>query len=127
MAAVQAAAGDDGWVFLAAQRRARQEDPAPRDLFDVGTVGVVLQVVPLPDGTLRVLVEGRWRARIAQHAPGETFTRVLVDPVSFGGTPQSSHFKEMIEATGATVYTIHQDDNLTAALSFDARPKTRII
>jgi len=82
MAAVEAAAAGDGVVFLAAQRRARQEDPAPRDLFEAGTVGVVLQVVPLSDGTLRVLVEGRWRARIAQHIQGDAFTRVAVEPVA---------------------------------------------
>ena len=52
---------------------------------------------------------------------------VLIDPVSFGGYSQNGYFRQIVEATGALVYTISQDDNLTAALSFDARPTTRVI
>jgi len=82
VAAIRSSGKEDGLVFLAAQRRARQEDPAPHDLFDVGTVGAVLQVVEQSDGTLRVLVEGRWRARIARFVPGEAHARVAVEPVA---------------------------------------------
>lgn len=52
---------------------------------------------------------------------------VLIDPVSFGGYARNGHFRQIVEATGALVYTIRQDDNLSAALSFDARPQTRVI
>jgi ATP-dependent Lon protease len=82
VAAILAAQQEDGLVFLAAQRRARQEDPGPDDLFDVGAVGAVIQVVRLADGTLRVLVEGRWRARIARWAPADDHVRVGVEPLA---------------------------------------------
>ena len=55
---------DDKQILLVAQKDASQDDPASKDIYEVGTVSTVLQLLKLPDGTVKVLVEGGQRARI---------------------------------------------------------------
>src|ERR1700704_1682575 len=55
---------DDKQILLVAQKDASQDDPSSKDIYDVGTVSTVLQLLKLPDGTVKVLVEGGQRARI---------------------------------------------------------------
>src|SRR3712207_1835178 len=62
--ALEAVMRDDKQILLVAQKNAALDDPAPDDLFQVGTVSTVLQLLKLPDGTVKVLVEGGRRARI---------------------------------------------------------------
>ena len=64
IAALEAASAGGRELLLVAQRQVALDDPGEADLFEVGTVGVVLQHLRLPDGTVKVLVEGRQRARI---------------------------------------------------------------
>ena len=68
--AVQAATANDKQILLVAKRDADVEEPEARDLFTVGTVATVLQFLPLPDGKVKVLVEGGERARIDRLEPG---------------------------------------------------------
>ena len=63
IAALEAAMGNDEPVFLLAQLNPDTEEPEPKDLHAMGTVAQVLQVLKLPDGTVKVLVEGIRRAR----------------------------------------------------------------
>src|SRR4249919_773197 len=51
-------------ILLVAQKQASKEDPTAEDLYDIGSVATVLQMLKLPDGTVKVLVEGTQRARI---------------------------------------------------------------
>ena len=55
-------------ILLVAQKTAAQDDPTPDDLYDTGSVATVLQMLKLPDGTVKVLVEGNQRARVLQVA-----------------------------------------------------------
>src|SRR5450759_448089 len=64
--ALEAAMEQGKNVVLVAQKSAAKDDPAPEDLYDVGTVASILQMLKLPDGTVKVLVEGVQRARINQ-------------------------------------------------------------
>jgi ATP-dependent Lon protease len=57
---------DDKQILLVAQKNATQDDPEPSDIYDVGTVSTVLQLLKLPDGTVKVLVEGIQRAKISE-------------------------------------------------------------
>ena len=68
--ALEEAQAADNRVLLVVQREARVDDPDGDDLYDVGTLCVVKQVIRLPDDTLQVLVEGRERARIDAFLPG---------------------------------------------------------
>ncbi len=64
---------DDKQILLVAQKNAAQDDPTTNDIYDVGTVSTVLQLLKLPDGTVKVLVEGGQRARIVRFAENEQF------------------------------------------------------
>jgi ATP-dependent Lon protease len=66
IAALEEAMSRDKEIFLAAQRHAKTNEPAAEDIFSVGTVGDIRQLLRLPDGTVKVLVEGKRRARIAR-------------------------------------------------------------
>jgi len=63
--ALEAVMRDNKQILLVAQKNAAQDDPEADDLFGVGTVSTVLQLLKLPDGTVKVLVEGGRRARIS--------------------------------------------------------------
>ena len=60
-------------ILLAAQRKAKTNDPTPDDIFPVGTIGTIIQLLRLPDGTVKVLVEGKRRARIKRFISNEEF------------------------------------------------------
>src|SRR3546814_4484166 len=64
VAALEAAMAADKSIFLVAQLDPANEDPSREDLYDIGTLATVLQLLKLPDGTVKVLVEGRQRAQI---------------------------------------------------------------
>ncbi len=64
---------DDKQILLVTQKNAAQDDPTPADIFTVGTVGTVLQLLKLPDGTVKVLVEGVQRATILKFTDLEDF------------------------------------------------------
>ncbi|WP_448659897.1 endopeptidase La [Sphingomonas sp. CJ99] len=64
VAALEAAMADDKSIFLVAQLDPAEDDPARDDLYDLGVTAEVLQMLKLPDGTVRVLVAGRDRARL---------------------------------------------------------------
>ena len=68
-------------ILLAAQKKAKTNDPAPEDIFEVGTIGTIIQLLRLPDGTVKVLVEGKRRARITSFVPNEEFFLCNVEPV----------------------------------------------
>ena len=58
-------------VFLAAQRNAKTNEPTPEDIFPVGTVGVIMQLLRLPDGTVKVLIEGKRRASVKRYVEND--------------------------------------------------------
>jgi ATP-dependent Lon protease len=67
IAAIDAALLKDKEIFLAAQKRPKTNAPSPEDIFEVGTIGTIHQFHRLPDGTVKVLVEGRRRGRIRSY------------------------------------------------------------
>src|SRR5512144_30230 len=62
--AVDKALADNRMILLAAQKRQDDEDPGPDDVYSVGTVALIMRMLKLPDGRIRVLVQGVGRARI---------------------------------------------------------------
>ena len=64
---------EDKQILLVTQRNAAQDDPGPADMYGVGTVGTVLQLLKLPDGTVKVLVEGGMRAKIEEFSEIDPF------------------------------------------------------
>src|SRR2546430_1213903 len=76
--AVEAAMTQGKQVFLGTQRRADCEDPQEEDLYRVGVIGEVVQMLKLPDSTIKVLIEGSSRAVIERFIDGEPHLRVEV-------------------------------------------------
>ena len=68
-------------ILLLTQRVAKVDEPTERDLYQVGTAGSILQMLRLPDGTVKVLIEGRYRAKVHRHLPNRTFFLVEVERI----------------------------------------------
>ncbi|RLB55642.1 MAG: endopeptidase La [Deltaproteobacteria bacterium] len=68
-------------ILLAAQMKAKTNDPAPDEIFRVGSLSSIMQLLRLPDGTVKVLVEGKRRARIRRVLSSEPFFRVEVEEI----------------------------------------------
>ena len=79
--ALEEAMNDDKQLLLVSQREADLEEPTPEDLFDVGTIANIIQLLKLPDGTVNVLVEGQQRAKILSIEDGEKCFSAQITPI----------------------------------------------
>ena len=70
---------EDKQILLVTQKDAGQDDPAPEDLYTVGTIGTILQLLKLPDGTVKVLVEGGERASVVKFTDKEEFFQAFAE------------------------------------------------
>ena len=85
-------------IVLVAQKSAAKDDPAPEDLYGIGTVANILQMLKLPDGTVKVLVEGSQRARINEIVDATTHFAVEATPV-----PADNEITHEVEAMRRTL------------------------
>ncbi|GAO79126.1 MULTISPECIES: endopeptidase La [unclassified Sphingopyxis] len=81
VAALEAAMESDKEIFLVAQLDPGEDDPQRDDLYDVGVIATVLQLLKLPDGTVRVLVEGKERAKLLGLANEDKAVMASVKPI----------------------------------------------
>ncbi len=77
--ALEAAMAEDKKIFLGAQKSASLDDPSEDDIYTVGTLSTILQLLKLPDGTIKVLVEGADRAKIEKFVPNDEFFKASVE------------------------------------------------
>lgn len=77
--ALEKAMNTDKKIFLAAQRKAKTDNPGEGDIYRVGTVANILQILRLPDGTVKVLVEGDFRCKIVNFIPHPDHFQVQVE------------------------------------------------
>lgn len=68
-------------IVLAAQRDAKTNNPDGKDIYSVGTIGTIIQLLRLPDGTVKVLVEGKRRVKIKKFVPNDNFFVVEIEDV----------------------------------------------
>ncbi len=68
-------------IFLVAQRDAKTNDPQETDIYDIGTIGTIVQMLRLPDGTVKVLVEGKKRAKVLNYLPNKGYFLVEVEVI----------------------------------------------
>jgi ATP-dependent Lon protease len=71
-------------IMLVAQKAAAKDEPSVSDMFEVGCISTILQMLKLPDGTVKVLVEGQQRARVSKITDGNTHFTATVVPVESG-------------------------------------------
>jgi len=88
VAALEVAMEADKEIFLVAQLDPGEDDPQRDDLYDVGVIATVLQLLKLPDGTVRVLVEGKERAKLASLSAEDKAVMAHVTPIA--DTPDDS-------------------------------------
>ncbi|MES1178972.1 MAG: endopeptidase La [Myxococcales bacterium] len=86
IAALDEAMAHDKEIFLAAQKSAKTNEPTPDDIYTVGTVGTIVQLLRLADGTVKVLVEGRQRARVKRYNESNDFFSVEIEEIAEAGT-----------------------------------------
>jgi ATP-dependent Lon protease len=79
--ALEEAMQRDRELLLAAQRDAKKDNPGPGDIYDLGTLGSIVQLIKLPDGTVKVLVEGKQRVQINNYDPNEEYFLVSYELV----------------------------------------------
>ena len=96
--ALEAVMKEDKQILLVAQKNATQDDPSVDDIYRVGTVSTILQLLKLPDGTVKVLVEGGRRAKITGFKETDSYFEAFVEAMP----DQGADAKEL-EALGRTV------------------------
>ena len=96
--ALEAVMKADKQILLVAQKNAAQDDPEPGDLYTVGTVSTILQLLKLPDGTVKVLVEGGERSTVTGFRDTESYFEAYTSPL-----PDESGEPRELEALGRTV------------------------
>jgi ATP-dependent Lon protease len=96
--ALEAVMKDDKQILLVAQKNASQDDPTADDIYRIGTVSTILQLLKLPDGTVKVLVEGGRRARITEFGETEAFFEAYTEEL-----PDLDADAKELEALGRTV------------------------
>lgn len=75
---------DDKEMLLVSQKDGDQDDPQPGDMHEIGTIGTVLQMLKLPDGTVKVLVEGQSRAQMLDYLDNANFFEASALPLAEG-------------------------------------------
>jgi len=91
---------DDKQILLVTQKDAGQDDPSPEDLYTVGTIGTILQLLKLPDGTVKVLVEGGERASVVDFTENEEFFQAFAEIL-----PEEDQDESETEALARSVVT----------------------
>ncbi len=113
--ALEDALAGDKKIFLVTQHDASVDDPKPEEIYQVGTLANIVQSVKLPDGNIKVLVEGTVRAKIVQVTSDEGFfrasIRVVTSPVE--STPQ------LQEASSRVTTLFEQYVKLSQSLNYD--------
>jgi len=99
--ALEGAMETDKMVFLATQKDPKVDDPESEDIYDVGTLGQIIQMLKLPDGTVKVLIEGKSRGRIDTFVPREE--SLFVEIESLPDQPvDSPEFEALIRSVNNT-------------------------
>ncbi|WP_414463233.1 endopeptidase La [Hyphomicrobium sp. DY-1] len=100
IAALEEVMRADKQILLAAQKNASDDDPAPDAIYEIGTLASVLQLLKLPDGTVKVLVEGNARAKITRYTPNANYFEAEVERVA-----EVPGAKDELEALARSVVT----------------------
>src|SRR3954463_10204778 len=100
VAALEAAMADDKEIFLVSQLDPAEDDPGREDLYDTGVTAEVLQLLKLPDGTVRVLVGGKERGQLETLTEQGTYLTASILPVEAEDTTLEEASAELSERVG---------------------------
>jgi len=99
--ALEEAMNKQKYILLAAQKDAKTNDPAEDDIYRVGTLGTVVQLLRLPDGTVKVLVEGKRRARAVKYLTNAEYFLVEAEPIE-ENYDKSTEVEALIRSVNST-------------------------
>ncbi len=102
--ALEKATEADKLIFLVSQIDPKVDSPSEEDIYRIGTIGKVVQLLKLPDGTVKVLVEGIRRAQMSEFLPGDDLLQAIVEPLPEAVTT-SPEMDAVIRAINATFET----------------------
>ena len=102
--ALEEATQKQGPIFLSSQKDAKTNEPAEDDIYKIGTLGTVVQMLKLPDGTVKVLIEGKRRAQIARFVNNPEFFLVDVEEA-----PEVNERNTEVEALTREVHTTFEN------------------
>ena len=88
---LEAAMDNDKQIFLVAQKDASVDEPSSEDIYSVGTIATILQLLKLPDGTVKVLVEGNVRGEIDTLSQLDPYFLATVDKTADEELPETEH------------------------------------
>ncbi len=92
-------------IFLATQKEAQNDDPDEEDIYEVGTVAEIKQILKMPGGTMRVLVEGICRAKVLNYIPSDAFIKVVIEEYRSEATEKSAELEAL---TRTLIYQFEQ-------------------
>lgn len=98
VAALEQAMAGDKEILLVAQLDPGQDNPGRDDLYDMGVTATVLQLLKLPDGTVRVLVEGKQRARLIDVDYDQTAPMADIEPVTLSAAEDSEEIEALMRS-----------------------------
>jgi len=102
--ALEEATQKQSLIFLSSQKDAKTNDPTEEDIYKIGTLGSVVQMLKLPDGTVKVLIEGKKRARVARFVSNPDFFLVDVEDA-----PEIAERNTEVEALVREVHTTFEN------------------
>ena len=88
--AIEEALGDNRMILLVSQKDVNKEEPKQEDLYEVGTVAIIMRMLKLPDGRIRILIQGLSRCRVDKVNPSGDYIKANVTPISEPLAPEIS-------------------------------------
>jgi len=103
--AIEEAMLDNKEIFLATQKEAQNDDPDEEDIYEVGTVAEIKQILKMPGGTMRVLVEGICRGKVVNYLNDDAFIKVMVEEYRLEDSQKNSELEAL---TRTLIYQFEQ-------------------
>jgi ATP-dependent protease La len=119
--AVDEALGQNRMILLVSQKDVDKEEPEQKDLYSVGTVAVIMRMLKLPDGRIRILIQGLSRARVDSVTVGSDFIRARITPI-----PEPTTVENSLEVE-ALVRNVRASMERAAALGKNISPEVLAI
>jgi len=85
IAALESSMKEEKGIFMVAQKNAQKDDPNVEEIYSIGTIGIIIQLLRLPDGTVKVLVEGKKRGIIREYLPSEEYFLIRAEEMEETG------------------------------------------
>ncbi len=105
IAALESAMKDEKEIFMVAQKNAQKDEPTEEDIYTVGTIGIIIQLLRLPDGTVKVLVEGRKRGIIRNYVFCEEYFLAVVEELEETGKEEDVRIEALMRSISSAFET----------------------